>query len=195
MQPPQLPTQRFVTAASMDGRISYDGRSATSSAYLGGAAYVGQCYTCGLEPGADSKCICCCMTCGSFTNGQGSELRVCSKCSGVPWVPPVAIATVHVKPKPKRKRCTPAGTTTSGHGCGVVSGALLDPAIAPSSSPSDAVVVISSSSESMSSDAGGVGQPPKWMLRYMSASGAAQLRCPSGSDDDADPFAGLPPGP
>jgi hypothetical protein len=196
------PTVRHVTAASMIGRINYDGRSPTSRAYLGGAAYMGQCWTCGLQPGSAGSCFCCCKSCCQHMNGRGNEAGVCSRCSGVAWVPPQDIATVHVRLKPKRKR---SGTDT------LIASAAAAVIVIPSSSESSPVpachgggaasmsdsvaapIHVASSSQSQSPPSGDcLGPPPAWMLRYMTVSGAAQVRAPSGSDDDDDPFAGLP---
>ena len=184
------PTQRAVTAGSMDGRINFDGRSPTSSAFLGGSGYMGQCWTCGLEPGSASKCICCCKVCCCFTNGRGNEERVCCKCSGVPWVAPVLIGTVHVKVK--RKRSVAAPTVVS---------SLLAVSLLSHDDAAAAIIVISSSespSPNVACDGSSPQPPPQWLKRYMAASGAAQLRCPTGIEhpnpfsclDDAMPFTG-----
>ena len=198
------PIVRHVTAASMIGRINYDGRLPTSRAYLGGAAYMGQCWTCGLQPGNASSCFCCCKMCCQHMNGRGNEVGVCSRCSGVAWAPPQDIATVHVRAKPKRKR--------SGTGAPIASAAAAIIVIPSSSESSPLPVRLDGGAASMSDSAGGTGAahihvasssqsppsaecpagpPPEWMLRYMTQSGAAQVRAPPGADDDDDPFAAL----
>ena len=110
--PPPPPTQRFVTAASQRGLISFDGRSPTSPAYFGGSAYVVMCRSCGLEPigraGYHSNCICCCKTCSRLLNGRGNWERLCDRCSGSVTQETVPIGTTHVKAKPSRP-AAPAG--------------------------------------------------------------------------------------
>lgn len=107
MQPATpAPTQRFVTAASQRGLISFDGRSPTSPAYFGGSAYVVMCRSCGLEPigrpGYHSNCICCCKTCSRLLNGRGNLERLCDMCSGSVTHETVPIGTTHIKAKPAR---------------------------------------------------------------------------------------------
>jgi hypothetical protein len=117
-----LPTPRFVVTASneqVQGRISYDGRSQTSSVWRGGAAYVQMCLTCGLEPGRAgfvSKCMCMCglgkhggmstKSCGAPLQGNGDEHGICSFCGpGRPEI--LSIGTIEVKAKRPRSSYVP----------------------------------------------------------------------------------------
>ena len=106
-----LPTTRFVTASSQEGRISHDGRSEGSSAWLGGAAYVQMCLTCGLEPsrpGKSSNCMCVCglgalggKSCSAPLRGHGDASGICRSCGG--GRPEIhSIATTEVKAKRAR---------------------------------------------------------------------------------------------
>ena len=117
-----LPTPRFVVTASneqVQGRISYDGRSQTSSVWRGGAAYVQMCLTCGLEPdrpGFASNCMCMCglgkrgghatKSCGKPLRGHGDEHGICKGCGrGRPEI--LSIGTTEVKAKRPRASYVP----------------------------------------------------------------------------------------
>ena len=104
----RLPSTRYVTVSSQSGHISYDGRSETSSAWRGGAAYVQMCLTCGLEPyrpGKPSNCLCVCGlgkldggSCSAPLQGHGDESGICRSCGG--GRPEIhSIASTEVKPK------------------------------------------------------------------------------------------------
>ena len=109
------PARFFVTASSYNqGHISYDGRSANSSAWRGGAAYVQMCLTCGLEPGRPGKpsnCLCMCGLgkpggCSLALHGNGDEDGKCRNCGGGrPEIP--SIGTVEVKAKRPRWKYVP----------------------------------------------------------------------------------------
>jgi hypothetical protein len=106
-----LPVQRFVTADSQRGRISYDGRSEKSSAWAGGAGYVFMCKTCGLEPskpGRISMCLCMCKTCSRVLDGHGDAGQKCRRCGNHDGdeeaVYPICTREVKAK-KVKRPRC------------------------------------------------------------------------------------------
>ncbi len=117
-----LPTPRYVVTASneqVQGRISYDGRSQTSSVWRGGAAYVQMCLTCGLEPGRPgftSNCMCMCglgkrgghstKSCGKPLRGHGDEHGICGGCGrGRPDM--LSIGTTEVKAKRPRASYVP----------------------------------------------------------------------------------------
>ncbi len=116
-----LPVQRFVTADSQRGRISYDGRSERSSAWAGGAGYVFMCKTCGLEPskpGRISMCLCMCKTCSRVLDGHGDAFQKCRRCSGnyaddEEAVYPICTREVKAK-KAKRPRCEALPSSASG---------------------------------------------------------------------------------
>ena len=109
-----MPSVRYVTAGSQEGHISYDGRSAHSSAWRGGAAYVQMCLTCGLEPyrsGKNSNCMCVCGLggrdggCGAPLRGHGDQHGKCRRCGG--GRPEIhSIATTEVKAKRPRESYT-----------------------------------------------------------------------------------------
>ena len=117
LPPARTPATFFVTVNSVRnlGHLSYDGRSAKSSAWRGGAAYVQMCLTCGLEPGRPgfvSKCICMCglgkphRGCSSALNGNGDAEGKCRKCGG--GRPEMAsIGTVEIKVKRPRASYLP----------------------------------------------------------------------------------------
>ena len=112
MQPPHL----YTTAERQRGNISFEGRSPTSKAWSGGAAYAIRCGRCGLEPGRVgfvSKCLCTCTLCFEPLNGKKvCPSRYCGhnqpvEGSGVddgrPRSPEaIPIATQHVKAKRRR---------------------------------------------------------------------------------------------
>ncbi len=111
------PAQRSTTAAHQSESISYEGRSKSSKAWIGGAAYAVRCGRCGLEParpGFVSKCLCTCTQCFQLLNGKKvCPSRFCGhnqpvEGSGIDdgrtrSPETVPIATVHVK----AKRCRP----------------------------------------------------------------------------------------
>ena len=117
MQPPHW----YTTAERQRGNISFEGRSPTSKAWSGGAAYAIRCGRCGLEPGRVgfvSKCLCTCTLCFEPLNGKKvCPSRFCghnqpAEGSGVddgrPRSPePVPIATQHAKAKRRRPVAVP----------------------------------------------------------------------------------------
>ena len=137
-----LPPARFFVTASSQRDISYDGRSANSSAWRGGAAYVQMCLTCGLEPvkaGRASNCLCMCglgkrgAGCSRALSGLGDEEGKCSNCGGGrPEIP--SIGTVEVKAKrprssylpwPARPCPTPDVTVPAADAAGIVAVAAV----------------------------------------------------------------------
>ena len=143
---PPTPTW-FVTAGSQQGRISLDGRSARSSAWRGGAAYVQMCLTCGLEPsrlGHASNCLCMCGLgkgrggCGRILHGHGNAEGMCRVCGGGrPEM--VSIGTIEVKRKRSRESYVPH---------------VLRPSQAPAAVASAAAVVASVAASVASAAAG-----------------------------------------
>jgi hypothetical protein len=106
-----MPTQKYVTFSSVQREsISFDGRSAKSTYWRGGAAYVAMCLTCGLEPvkpGRTSNCLCMCglgkggAGCSRALSGLGDEEGLCVGCGGGrPEIVP--IGSVEVKAKRPR---------------------------------------------------------------------------------------------
>ncbi len=116
-------TQRYVTVSSVQREtISFDGRSANSTYWRGGAAYVAMCLTCGLEPvkaGRSSNCLCMCglgkrgAGCSRALSGLGDEQGLCGSCGGGrPVIVPIGSVEVKAK-RPRMTRVPDAGATVS----------------------------------------------------------------------------------